>query len=44
LGIHANPTKNVASGLAQLALQDPESIIVVCGSLYLSGSALELNL
>ena len=43
LGIHANPTKNVASGLAQLALQDPESIIVVCGSLYLSGSALELN-
>ena len=44
LGIHANPTKNVASGLAQLALQDPESIIVVCGSLYLSGAALELNL
>ena len=44
LGIHANPTKNVASGLAQLALQDPDSIIVVCGSLYLSGSALELNL
>ena len=43
LGIHANPTKNVASGLAQLALQDPESIIVVCGSLYLSGAALELN-
>ncbi len=43
IGIHANPTKNVASGLAQLALQDPESIIVVCGSLYLSGSALELN-
>ncbi len=44
LGIHANPTKNVASGLAQLALQDPESIIVVCGSLYLSGAALELNI
>ena len=44
LGIHANPTKNIASGLAQLALQDPESIIVVCGSLYLSGAALELNL
>ena len=44
LGIHANPTKNVASGLAQLALQDSESIIVVCGSLYLSGSALELNI
>ena len=43
LGIHANPTKNVASGLAQLALQDPESIIVICGSLYLSGAALELN-
>lgn len=43
LGIHANPTKNVASGLAQLALQDPESIIIVCGSLYLSGAALELN-
>ena len=44
IGIHANPTKNIASGLAQLALQDPESIIVVCGSLYLSGSALELNI
>ena len=44
LGIHVNPTKNVASGLAQLALQDPESIIVVCGSLYLSGAALELNI
>ena len=44
LGIHTNPAKNVASGLAQLALQDPESIIVVCGSLYLSGAALELNL
>ncbi len=44
LGIHANPTKNVASGLAQFAIQNPNAIIVVAGSLYMVGSALELNL
>jgi len=43
LGIYANPTKNIATGLSQLALQDPEGIIVIGGSLYLAGSALELN-
>ena len=43
LGIYANPTKNIATGLSQLALQDPAGIIVIGGSLYLAGSALELN-
>ncbi len=43
LGIHANPNQNAREAIAQLAIQDPNGIIVVCGSLYSAGSVLELN-
>ena len=43
LGIHVNPSKNVSSALSQLAIQDPNSIIVISGSFRLVGKALELN-
>jgi dihydrofolate synthase/folylpolyglutamate synthase len=43
LGIHANPNQNAREAIAQLAIQDPNGIIVVCGSLYSAGSILELN-
>ena len=44
LGIHANPNSSVTEAIAQLAIQDPNGIIVVCGSLYSAGKVLELNI
>ena len=44
LGIHANPNNSATEAIAQLAIQDPNSIIVVCGSLYSAGKVLEQNI
>ena len=44
LGIHANPNSSATEAIAQLAIQDPNGIIVVCGSLYSAGKVLELNI
>ena len=44
LGIHANPNSSVTEAIAQLAIQDPNAIIVVCGSLYSAGKVLEQNI
>ena len=44
LGIHANPNNSVTEAIAQLAIQDPNAIIVVCGSLYSAGKVLEQNI
>ena len=44
LGIHANPNNSATEAIAQLAIQDPNAIIVVCGSLYSAGKVLEQNI
>ena len=44
LGIHANPNNSATEAMAQLAIQDPNAIIVVCGSLYSAGKVLEQNI
>ena len=44
LGIHANPNSSATEAIAQLAIQDPNAIIVVCGSLYSAGKVLEQNI
>ena len=44
LGIHANPNNSATEAVAQLAIQDPNGIIVVCGSLYSAGKVLEQNI
>ena len=44
LGIHANPNNSATESIAQLAIQDPNAIIVVCGSLYSAGKVLEQNI
>ena len=44
LGIHANPNNSATEAIAQLAIQDPNAIIVVCGSLYSAGNILSINL
>ena len=44
LGIHANPNSSATEAIAQLAIQDPNAIIVVCGSLYSTGKVLEQNI
>ena len=43
LGIHANPNNSATEAIAQLAIQDPNAIIVVCGSLYSVGNILSIN-
>ena len=37
LGIHANANNSATEAIAQLAIQDPNGIIVVCGSFYSAG-------
>jgi dihydrofolate synthase/folylpolyglutamate synthase len=44
LGIHANANSSATEAIAQLAIQDPNGIIVVCGSLYSAGKVLEQNI
>ena len=44
LGIHANSNSSATEAIAQLAIQDPNAIIVVCGSLYSVGKVLEQNI
>ena len=44
LGIHANPNNSATEAIAQLSIQDPNGIIVVCGSLYSAGKVLEQNI
>jgi dihydrofolate synthase/folylpolyglutamate synthase len=44
LGIHANANNSATEAIAQLAIQDPNGIIVVCGSLYSAGKVLEQNI
>ena len=44
LGIHANPNSSATEAIAQLAIQDPNAIIVVCGSFYSAGKVLEQNI
>ena len=44
LGIHANANNTATEAIAQLAIQDPNGIIVVCGSLYSAGKVLEQNI
>jgi len=44
LGIHANSNNSATEAIAQLAIQDPNAIIVVCGSLYSAGKVLEQNI
>ena len=44
LGMHANPNNSATEAIAQLAIQDPNAIIVVCGSLYSAGKVLEQNI
>ncbi|MBL61646.1 MAG: bifunctional folylpolyglutamate synthase/dihydrofolate synthase [Candidatus Pelagibacter sp.] len=44
LGIHANPNNSATEAIAQLAIQDPNGIIVVCGSFYSVGKVLEQNI
>jgi dihydrofolate synthase/folylpolyglutamate synthase len=44
LGINANPNNSATEAIAQLAIQDPNAIIVVCGSLYSAGKVLEQNI
>ena len=44
LGIHANANNSATEAIAQLAIQDPNGIIVVCGSFYSAGKVLEQNI
>jgi len=44
LGIHANANNSATEAIAQTAIQDPNGIIVVCGSLYSAGKVLEQNI
>ena len=44
LGFHASSNSSATEAIAQLAIQDPNAIIVVCGSLYLVGKVLEQNI
>ncbi len=42
-GMHANVSKSIIEALHEISNEDPKGIILISGSLYLAGEALNLN-